>query len=52
MVKRMPGDEIEKIAEDIRTMRVRGAGRIARAAANALKIATARSKARTPAEFM
>ncbi len=32
-------EEIIKIAEDIKTMRIRGAGRIARAAAKALKIA-------------
>jgi len=47
----MPKNEIEKIADDIRTMRVRGAGRIARAAANALKIATAKTKAKTAADF-
>lgn len=32
-------DEVVTIAEDIKTMRIRGAGRIARAAANVLKIA-------------
>ena len=32
-------DEVLKIADDIRTMRIRGAGKIARAAAEALKIA-------------
>jgi len=32
-------DEVVKIADDIRSMRIRGAGRIARAAAKALKIA-------------
>ncbi len=37
----IPG-EVLKIAEDIRTMRVRGAGRIARAAAYALKLAAQR----------
>lgn len=42
---------IEKIARDIKTMRIRGAGRIARAAANAMKIATRESKAETPADF-
>jgi ribose 1,5-bisphosphate isomerase len=44
--------EIKQIAQDIRTMRVRGAGRIARAAAEALKIAAKTSKAKTSSEFM
>ena len=47
----MVGAKIKKIAEDIKTMRIRGAGRIARAAAKAMKIATVESKAETPAEF-
>ncbi len=47
----MAGNKIEKIADDIKTMRVRGAGRIARAAAQAIIIATKESKAETPAEF-
>ncbi|RLF20151.1 MAG: ribose 1,5-bisphosphate isomerase, partial [Thermoprotei archaeon] len=33
-------NEIIKIANDIRDMRIRGAGRIARTAANALKLAS------------
>lgn len=44
--------QIEKIAEDIRKMRIRGAGRIARAAARALKIAAKTTKARTSTEFL
>ena len=44
--------EVKRIAQDIRTMRIRGAGRIARAAAAALKIAAETSRAKTPAEFM
>lgn len=44
--------EIKQIARDIRTMRIRGAGRIARAAARALKLAAKTSRAKTPAEFM
>jgi ribose 1,5-bisphosphate isomerase len=43
---------IKQIAGDIRTMRIRGAGRIARAAARALRIASEKSKAKTPMEFM
>ncbi|MFW9830575.1 MAG: ribose 1,5-bisphosphate isomerase [Candidatus Thorarchaeota archaeon] len=38
--------ETQAIAEDIRSMRIRGAGRIARAAAKGLIIATVESKAR------
>ncbi len=38
--------ETQKIAEDIRSMRTRGAGRIARAAAKGLVIATSESKAK------
>ncbi len=44
--------EIKQIARDIRTMRIRGAGRVARAAAVALKLAAKTSKAKMPAEFM
>jgi len=47
----MVSAKIKQIARDIKTMRIRGAGRIARAAANALKIAARESKAETPAEF-
>lgn len=43
--------EIKRIAKDIKTMRIRGAGRIARAAAKAMKIMAQSSKAKTPAEF-
>lgn len=43
---------IKQIAQDIRTMRIRGAGRIARAAARVLRIAAKTSKAKTPTEFM
>ncbi len=46
----IPG-EVVKIAEDIRTMRVRGAGRIARAAAKALAIAAEKFRG-TREEFM
>lgn len=44
--------EIKQIARDIKTMRIRGAGRIARSAAKALKLAARSSKAKTPAEFL
>ena len=44
--------EIKRIANDIKTMRIRGAGRIARAAARGLKLAAKSSKARTPADFL
>lgn len=47
----MVNAKIEKIAQDIRTMKIRGAGRIARAAARAIQIATKESKAETPDEF-
>jgi ribose 1,5-bisphosphate isomerase len=43
--------EIKQIARDIKTMRIRGAGRIARAAARALKLAAKTSRAKTSAEF-
>jgi len=48
----MTSAEVRRIADDIRTMRIRGAGRIARAAAKALKITAKATKARTPAEFI
>lgn len=44
--------EVRRIANDIQTMRIRGAGRIARAAAKTLKITAKATKARTPAEFI
>ncbi len=44
--------DVNRIARDIRTMKVRGAGRIGRVAATALKIAAKGSKASTPAEFV
>jgi ribose 1,5-bisphosphate isomerase len=44
--------EIKRIAEDIRTMRIRGAGRIGRAAARALKIVARTTRAKTPSEFI
>ncbi|MEM3453478.1 MAG: ribose 1,5-bisphosphate isomerase [Candidatus Hadarchaeum sp.] len=47
----MVNEKIKKIARDIKTMRIRGAGRIARAAARALKIAAIESQVKTPAEF-
>ncbi len=47
----MTGAKIDKIAQDIKTMRIRGAGKIARAAAQAIMITTKESKAETPAEF-
>ena len=47
----MAGTKIEKIADDIKKMRIRGAGKIARAAAQALIIAIRDSKVETPAEF-
>lgn len=43
--------EVVRIAEDIKRMRIRGAGRIARAAATALKIAARSSKAEKPSDF-
>lgn len=44
--------EIKRVANDIRTMRTRGAGRIGRAAVRALKMTAKMTKARTPAEFI
>ena len=43
--------EVKQIARDIQTMRIRGAGRIARAAARALKLTAKATRAKTPAEF-
>jgi len=48
----MTSAEVRRITNDIRTMKIRGAGKIARATANALKITTKDTKARTPAEFI
>ncbi|MFN4132848.1 MAG: ribose 1,5-bisphosphate isomerase [Candidatus Hadarchaeales archaeon] len=44
--------EIKRIAEKIRTMEIRGAGRIARAAAVGMKIAAEKSRADAPQEFI
>jgi ribose 1,5-bisphosphate isomerase len=44
--------EVKKIGDDIRTMKVRGAGRIARAAATALKITAKKSRARSSSDFI
>ncbi|OYT31141.1 MAG: ribose 1,5-bisphosphate isomerase [Thermofilum sp. ex4484_79] len=43
--------EVSRIAEDIRTMRIRGAGRIARAAALGLKIAAEKFEGKDGEEF-
>jgi len=43
--------EIKQIARDIQTMRIRGAGRIGRAVARALKLTAKETRAKTPAEF-
>lgn len=48
----MISPEVKRIARDIRTMRVRGAGRIARAAAQALEITAKKSKAKTAKSFL
>ena len=45
-------DQVKRIAQDIRTMKIRGAGKIGRAAATALKIAAKTSKAKTSSEFV
>jgi len=42
---------VKKTAQDIKTMKIRGAGRIARAAAGALRLEASCSKAKTAAEF-
>jgi ribose 1,5-bisphosphate isomerase len=47
----MISSEVKTIANQIRTMKIRGAGRIARAAARALKITAKTSKAKTSNEF-
>jgi len=44
--------ETKRIADDIRTMRIRGAGRIARAAVQGLMIATEQSRAKSPKELL
>jgi len=48
----MVRQSVERIARDIRTMKIRGAGKIGRAAAEALKITAKSTKTRTPAQFM
>ena len=48
----MVHSEVKQIARDIKTMRTRGAGRIARAAAEALKITAGSTRAKTRAQFM
>jgi len=45
-------EEVARIADDIRTMRIRGAAKIARSAAEALRIVAERSKAESLEEFM
>jgi len=45
-------EEVRKIATDIKTMKVRGAGRIAREAARALLLVARRSKAKSSEEFL
>jgi len=44
--------EVEKIASAIRTMKIRGAGEIARSAAQGLLITAQKSKARNPGSFV
>jgi len=44
--------EVLEIAEGIKTMKIRGAGRIARAAVQALKIVVEKSQAKTPEELL
>lgn len=44
--------EVKQIAQDIRTMRIRGAGRIGRAAAKALQLTASKSRAKSTAELM
>jgi ribose 1,5-bisphosphate isomerase len=48
----MVSTEVKTIADQIRTMKIRGAGKIARAAAKALKITARTTKVRTPNEFV
>ncbi|MHC1604466.1 MAG: ribose 1,5-bisphosphate isomerase [Candidatus Methanofastidiosia archaeon] len=45
-------DYLRKVAKDIETMNVRGAGRIAVAAAKALKVTASESTMKTPPEFI
>ncbi len=45
-------EKVEEIARDIKAMKIRGAGKIARAAVSALKITAENSKAETIDEFM
>ena len=45
-------NKVAQIAQDIKTMRIRGAGKIARAAAEALKITSESSEAKTTNDFM
>lgn len=48
----MTPTEIKRVANDIRTMKIRGAGSIGRVAARALKVIAKTTKARTSAEFI
>ncbi|OYT45609.1 ribose 1,5-bisphosphate isomerase [Candidatus Bathyarchaeota archaeon ex4484_40] len=45
-------EEVLKTAEDIKTMRIRGAARIARSAADALRLVAERSEAKNVEEFL
>ena len=45
-------EQVKRIAEDIKSMRIRGAGRIARAAAKALKIASENFKGKSLEEYI
>lgn len=45
-------NKVAQISQDIKTMRIRGAGKIARAAAEALKITAESSEAKTTNDFM
>ncbi|BEP16750.1 ribose 1,5-bisphosphate isomerase [Pyrofollis japonicus] len=51
IAERVP-DEVLRIAEDIKTMRIRGAGRIARAAAEALMIAAEKYSGESLGDFL
>lgn len=48
----MVHQSVKRIAQEIRTMKIRGAGRIGRVAALAFKITAKTTKARTPAQLM
>lgn len=48
----MPPRDLNKLAEDIRTMKIRGAAEIGRAAVEGLAMTASGSKARTAPEFM